>query len=71
MPKPEAALTFHLHNRFVGIVEGNIPTINALKNLLIPNIDVRAIVIYHRVDHGELDRVESINYTAIKNLRKP
>jgi len=64
-------LVWYQHNGFSGSVEGNDHAIDALKELVVPNTQVKSIIVYERVeDTPPLRVVERLNYTALKELRR-
>jgi len=60
-----ASITVYLHNRSSWVYTGLPQAVDVLKDLLVPNTLVRGIVVYH----GD-EKVEQLNYTALKEMRK-
>lgn len=63
-------LVARLHNRFTVLVHGNQQGIDVLKNLLVPNRDVKGITIYKGEGQGpHLEKLDQLNYTELTELR--
>lgn len=62
----ERHLAFYMHNGFSSGFTGNTKAIDVLKELLIPNREVKGIAIYGETP---LRKLESLNYTQLKELR--
>lgn len=72
-PLKQLVGAFYLHNGFCLQVEANEVSMDVLKQMMINNRDVKSILIYEANEPGlmprALERVETINYLKLKDLR--
>jgi len=64
---PTHVLGVYLHNGYSMSVEANEQSIQVLKALLVPNLQVKAMNVY---GGNPVTRLEHLNYTELTRLRK-